>query len=52
MKDYQVELASERRTILQFRVRAKTKSEAQVIAMKKAKEFGHKGYTVTKVTEI
>jgi hypothetical protein len=52
MKDYQVELISESRSILQLRVRATSKGDAQTVAMKRVKELGLAGYTVTKVAEI
>jgi hypothetical protein len=52
MKDYQVELVSERRTILQIRVRAKSREEAMTVGMNRAKDLGYDDYTVTKVSEI
>ena len=54
MKDYQVELVSSDRNILQIRVRAKDRSDASVVAMDRVKELGWQnyGYIVSQIKEI
>jgi len=54
MKSYQVELISTDRTILQLRVSAKSKPEAQAAALVRVKELGYnpEKYKVLRVVQI